>query len=332
MIESFESPNGKFANSYGNVMVVDSKNIMKTLISSIRNNIAAADNTGVMAFVLQDAIVNFDTIENVRIEDYAFEIDGVLKNREQYYLGTPNDNEENLLNVQRNLDLKMNVSATTPVSTAIEGFFFVTLFLNSTFSTIVFFMALLSVMLIHSLMISDVEEKTYEMGMLRALGLRTVSLVQLIIIQSLVFALPGVLIGVIVSVLLNVIVRYIVFKMSFAYTTYMIAGSAAALGICLGGIMPLLSNIWAIKRALGKKIRDSLDVFHTGINDVMVKVVKLSNWGLSPFELSLGITLVVMGVLTYYLAPAAFIFNRLDIFFFILNIILVGMIVGLTFL
>ena len=39
-------------------------------------------------------------------------------------------------------------------------------------STVVFFLCILSVQLIYSLMISDVEEKTYQYGMLRALGFR----------------------------------------------------------------------------------------------------------------------------------------------------------------
>jgi hypothetical protein len=96
--------------------------------------------------------------------------------------------------------------------------------------------------------------------------------------------------------------------------------------------MPLFSNIWAIQRAFGKNIRDSLDIFHTEINEVLVRIIKLENFGISPFEIVLGVTLVVMGLLTYYIAPAAFLFDRLDLFFFILNIILVGMIIGLSFL
>jgi hypothetical protein len=96
--------------------------------------------------------------------------------------------------------------------------------------------------------------------------------------------------------------------------------------------MPMISNIFAIQRALGKKIRDSLDVFHSGINDVMIKIIRLENYGLSVFEITLGLTLFSMGLLTYYGVPAAFLYNRLEIFFFILNLILIGMIIGLTFL
>lgn len=70
-----------------------------------------------------------------------------------------------------------------------------------------FFIVFLSALLIYSLMIADVEEKTFEMGMLRALGLRTVSIVQLIILQSMLFSVPGIIIGIIISAILNVPVR-----------------------------------------------------------------------------------------------------------------------------
>jgi len=46
--------------------------------------------------------------------------------------------------------------------------------------TVVFFLAILSVMLIYSLMLSDVDEKTYQYGMLRALGFKNKNLMALI--------------------------------------------------------------------------------------------------------------------------------------------------------
>ena len=41
---------------------------------------------------------------------------------------------------------------------------------------------------------------------------------------------------------------------------------------------------------------------------------------------------VVLGVLTYYVAPAAFLFKEYRLFFGILNALLVMMVLGLTFL
>ena len=56
----------------------------------------------------------------------------------------------------------------------------VRVFLSSSMSTVVFFLGILSVVLIYSLMLSDVDEKTYEYGMLRALGFKSKSLIGLI--------------------------------------------------------------------------------------------------------------------------------------------------------
>lgn len=49
-------------------------------------------------------------------------------------------------------------------------------------NTSVFLLIILSVILIYSLMLGDVDDKTYEFGMLRALGLKENSLISLILI------------------------------------------------------------------------------------------------------------------------------------------------------
>ena len=53
----------------------------------------------------------------------------------------------------------------------------VSVFLSTNLATIVAFLVILSSQLIYSLMLGDVEEKTFEFGMLRALGFNTKNLV-----------------------------------------------------------------------------------------------------------------------------------------------------------
>lgn len=55
------------------------------------------------------------------------------------------------------------------------------IFLDNMISASLFLLVMLAVFLIYSLMISDIEEKTYEFGMLRALGFRKSALVKLIL-------------------------------------------------------------------------------------------------------------------------------------------------------
>ena len=112
-------------------------------------------------------------------------------------------------------------------------------------------------------MISDIDEKTYEMAMLRALGLRSSSLVNLIMIQSLVFSLPGLLIALIVSGVLNLLLRIFIVNFTVSNISYFLSPISLLVGIMLGLFLPIITNIFTVKRALNKEIKDSLDIFHT---------------------------------------------------------------------
>jgi len=53
----------------------------------------------------------------------------------------------------------------------------------------------IDVILIYSIMLNDVEERTYEFAMLRTLGFKNTSLVVLLIVQALFFSLPATFAG-----------------------------------------------------------------------------------------------------------------------------------------
>jgi ABC-type antimicrobial peptide transport system permease subunit len=60
-------------------------------------------------------------------------------------------------------------------------------------------------------MLSEVDSKTYEYGMLRALGFKSSHLIGMITIQSLVFSIPGVALGLTVAYILNLFFRLVIF-------------------------------------------------------------------------------------------------------------------------
>lgn len=95
-------------------------------------------------------------------------------------------------------------------------------------------------------MISGVDEKTYEFGMLRALGLEKSSLITLLVLEGLAFALPGLFLGVLMAFLLNSAVAYIFFSSAKMITSYQLDPSAVLLGIGLGLFIPLVSNYFPI--------------------------------------------------------------------------------------
>ena len=93
-------------------------------------------------------------------------------------------------------------------------------FLESIFYTSLALLALLSILLIYSLMLSDVEEKTYEFGMLRALGFNHKALIVLLTIQGLIFATGGTFLGIILAYIISNLVSNILFVQTLEKTSY----------------------------------------------------------------------------------------------------------------
>lgn len=137
---------------------------------------------------------------------------------------------------------------------------------------IVAFLAILCTQLIYSLMLSDVEEKTYEFGMLRALGFNTKNVGVTILMQAVSFAVPGLLFGFISAAVLNVIVRYVLYSITTNYDTYSLSYGSVWIGVILGTFIPLMSNIIPIQKALGKNLRSSLDLYHRKAGELTIAI------------------------------------------------------------
>lgn len=131
-------------------------------------------------------------------------------------------------------------------------------------------LALLGAMVMYSLVVGDVEEKTYEYGMLRALGLRSFTLVYVLGAQTLAYMVPGMLIGLCVASLLHLVVRAVVVDLSGAVVQPVMWPSAWIFGVVFGMTVPAVANLVPIRRAMGSTLRDALDLYHNALNDVTV--------------------------------------------------------------
>jgi hypothetical protein len=97
---------------------------------------------------------------------YAMNIEGLLTKSTKYYIETSDDALRAGLSrkgedIVKRITLNTNTSLSAPLIDQIKQIGFLRIFLSSSMSTVVFFLCILSVQLIYSLMISDVEEKTY---------------------------------------------------------------------------------------------------------------------------------------------------------------------------
>ena len=69
--------------------------------------------------------------------------------------------------------------------------------------------------------------------------------------------------------------------MSQNSTGYDLSVGALILGSVLGLVLPLIANIFPIKQALGKNLRESLDLYHRSVNELQVSIKRLEEMGFS---------------------------------------------------
>ena len=144
------------------------------------------------------------------------------------------------------MSLASNSTISAPLKDNLESFDVMTVFLTNAMVTVVFFLGILCVQLVYSLMISDVEEKTYTFGMIRSMGLQKRSLIQLISMQSFAFSLPALAGGLIVAYMMNLGLRFFMYSLTQNASSYGLSTMSIILGVLVGILMPLFSNVMPI--------------------------------------------------------------------------------------
>jgi hypothetical protein len=103
------------------------------------------------------------------------------------------------------------------------------------------------------------------------------------------------------------------------------------LGLVTGLLVPLISNFHPIKQALGTSLRNALDRFRSGVDELQVQFVRMENAGTSPTQMAISATFIWASILTLYFVPKAVIDGALKLIFFYLNLLLIGCVLGIVF-
>lgn len=230
------------------------------------------------------------------------------------------------------LDIDYPVSFETTLIDTLALVYYLRLLLDQILLVVQVFLVGLGMFLIYALLLSDVESKVYESGMLRALGMEQYTLIMLLAVQSTLFSVPGVLLGLFGAFLAFIPIGAALSGFTRIALPLMLSPSAIAMGVIVGFVMPLVSLISPVQRALSKTLRDALDVYHNAVNDVTVTITKLENLGISPLQATISVLMVTFGFVIYFLVPMSFIFLNLALFFNIFVTILLGMLLGLSLL
>ena len=146
------------------------------------------------------------------------------------------------------------------------------------------------------------------------------------------FAIPGIIIGLFLAAVMNVMTFLQAFQMAKTIIPYTLSSKSIIYGSIFCIFLPLISNILPIKQVLAKNLRETLDVHRQNMTETKVQQIKLANLGVSPAQLCLSLCLIVLGYMTYYVAPVSFLKQDMKTFTLMLNFVIIFMVLGLSFL
>ena len=335
--EKVKGTGGKWPSASGNVIAMDSRHIKDYLYLNaerIVDEILKTYHIEFMKDTIWPLVDNY--LKDFDINNYSLTINAIFKDKYEIYKKDQKTMRHHISNIAGEittlLGYNYQVNLQLPLYSIMAGVEVAKLFLQDIFIGIMFFLWMLCVLLVYSLMLGNVDERTYEFGMLRSLGFKKNNLKYLIIIQGLIFAIPGTILGLTTSYIANNFIAFLFNWYTCLVMPFFLSSYNIIFGIIAGLSIPLVSSYLPIKKCLDDNLRETLSIFNKKIGDLVVSIIKLENLGISPSTLIAAITLIVIGLLTYYVAPLSFLLLNYSLFLFIMIGILITMLLGLIIL
>jgi len=205
-------------------------------------------------------------------------------------------------------------------------------FIGIIFSVVSLLFIIISVLLIYSLLMITVEEKSFEIGIYRMVGLNKVGLITMVLLKAFFFVLPAI----ITSFVLSVVMLFVIYRQLFdsAMGTDLVpipTGRAIGYALGVGILIPIASSLYPLRVVLSKNLTDALDYAHSKTKAVLVKIVHAKNFDKKPYII-FGLVTVLYGISVYYFLPLSLISLNFTLLLTIFFMILIGMFVGLVLL
>eukprot|EP00760_Papus_ankaliazontas_P035632 PhM_4_TR7943/c0_g1_i1/m.53665 len=320
------SPGGKFPNDESDYIVFEYAHFFETLAGGITSGIDAARAPAVRS-----------ALASLNAYDFATEISMNYNpdTRFQKY------NSNNYRKIQRTfidfwspvvLEIGFNqISADPPVLTFMSETQFFAMFLGLLISIIIVILTVISMVLIYSLMMVNIGTRTFELGVMRMLGMDRTYLIQLVLVQSQFFAIPSWVVGLVIGQLAYLGISSAVESLLGVKLSPLLSPTAVGIATLLGLVIPVLASIAPIMHVLETHLTSALDVTRSKATAVIVTIERMSS-SIAWDVVGIGAVLAVFGFMIYYLFPMSLLQSNLALLFYIFFGVLIGMLLGLVLL
>ncbi|KAH7822652.1 putative efflux ABC transporter, permease domain containing protein [Monocercomonoides exilis] len=190
----------------------------------------------------------------------------------------------------------------------------------------------ITVLIIYSQIQRSVEGRAYELGMMRVHGMGRCGVAMLVVIQGLMFAVPGVVFGVAGAQGINVGVMALFKKMADLTISWKLSPWSVIVTVLVVIGATLVASFFPIRTALSMNLHDSIDVQHTNASAVLVTIERSDSVNSSLTLLVDGVILTVFGGAIYVLFPYSLVSGNNLVMMVILVVLVICIMVALVLL
>jgi len=256
--------------------------------------------------------------------------------RTEFYLKTDNNEiRKDVIAFGSDIYFKLGFNqmwTEVPVLDALDETRFFSLFLGLILNVVIFILLGLSVLLIYSLLMVNVETRTFELGVMRLIGTTRAGLVQLLLLQALSYAAPSWVFGLAAAQLTMYFGSGVFQDMSGVPISPWLTVNSMLIGTFLGVLIPILSAILPIRHALGQNLHDSLDTKHAKVHAVSVSLERSEDASFSWSVVIIGGVMAIFGFGVYYVMPLSLLTMNFTLLLNLFFILLMSMLLGLVLL
>jgi ABC-type lipoprotein release transport system permease subunit len=224
------------------------------------------------------------------------------------------------------------VSTPMPLLSELQQTQFVSLGLGVILNVVILVLLFLSMLLIYSLLMINVDTRTFEMAVFRMLGQRRSGVVWLLLVQAMAYAVPAWIIGLVAAQIGAWALAIFFGDYTKIEVPELLTPTAIGVATALGMLSPIASSLLPIRAALSRSLTSSLDVRRQAAPAVQISIERSESGAISVPLLCAGVLLAGFGFGIYYVMPLSLLSFNLALLLNLFVLLLVGMLLGMVLL
>lgn len=219
-----------------------------------------------------------------------------------------------------------------PLLDELQATQFVSLGLGVILNVVILVLLFLSMLLIYSLLMINVDTRTFEMAVFRMLGQRRSGVVWLLLFQAMAYAVPAWVLGLVAAQIGGWALAIFFGDYTKIEVPELLTPTAIGVATLLGVLSPVLSSLLPIRAALSRSLTSSLDVRRQAAPAVRITIERSESGAISVPLLCAGVLLGGFGFGIYYVMPLSLLSFNLALLLNLFVLLLVGMLLGMVLL